>query len=107
MENSMRQFVSPYAKYSIDSLAKIYANLLGLKLFKVRNKNKNLSVLILPPTDSGSLGDQAMVTAVINHFKQRNAKIGLVAYSSISECQDFYPEVEVIKYENSFQSING
>lgn len=105
MKNKMRQFISPYAKSSIDLLGNIYANLLGLKIFKVWDKNRKSSVLILPPTDSGSLGDQAMVTAVINHFKQQGATIGLVAYNSISECQNFYPKVEVTKYQNSVQFV--
>jgi polysaccharide pyruvyl transferase WcaK-like protein len=100
----MRQLVLPYANYSIDLLGNIYANLLGLKKISGKDKkNRNLSVLLLPPTDSGSLGDQAMVTAVINHFQEQGAKVGLLAYNSIFECQEFYPKVEVIKYHNSLQ----
>lgn len=69
-------------------------------------QEKKSSVLILPPTDSGSLGDQAMVTAVVNYYREIGVKkIGLICYKSVSDCQNFYPDVKVFKYSNSFDFV--
>jgi polysaccharide pyruvyl transferase WcaK-like protein len=45
------------------------------------SRKRNRSVLILPPAPRGSLGDEAMLSAALCHFKEMGVrKIGIVAY---------------------------
>lgn len=44
------------------------------------------SALILPPSDPGSLGDEAMVVGIVNYLRQRGlTNISLIAYYNVNE----------------------
>ncbi|WP_414620694.1 polysaccharide pyruvyl transferase family protein [Calothrix sp. CCY 0018] len=76
------------------SMLALYANLLRLKRVFQWNQKQNDSVLLLPPARFGSLGDEAMITAVIEYFKGEGAKqIGFISYSLASNWENFKPAV--------------
>jgi polysaccharide pyruvyl transferase WcaK-like protein len=51
------------------------------------------SVLILPPAALGSLGDEAMVTATIEHLRDRNGinHVGLISYGTVKGWDQYGP----------------
>jgi len=54
---------------------------LRFKWFLALHKDKDASVLILPPAPPGSLGDEALVTATIEDLRDRGTKrIGVISY---------------------------
>ena len=81
-------------QFILSSILKLYANLLGLKrIFTGHNKSGD-SVLLLPPARFGSLGDEAMMTAVIEYFKAKGAdRIGFISYSLAQNWDNFNPTV--------------
>ena len=55
------------------------------------------AVLILPPADAGSLGDQAMMEATISHLKVEGVEeITSIAYKSAEDCSSFYGGIESV-----------
>lgn len=72
-------------------------------------KNEN-SVLILPPDDSGSLGDEAMTTAVIEFYKSINSgQITILLRNSENEpdyLKSLFSNVKYVRFRNSFQFAN-
>lgn len=65
-------------------LLPIYANVLRLtQLYRV-DRSRDMSALILPPATPGSLGDEAMVSAVIDYLKDQGVnRIGFISYGSL------------------------
>lgn len=79
------------------SLLNLYANLLRLKRVFQSSKKSSDSVLLLPPARFGSLGDEAMMTAVIEHFKAEGVKrVGFISYSLARKWENFNPAVKGI-----------
>lgn len=78
-------------KSILSSSLAVYTNVLS-RVHTVVPKRQSLSVLILPPAALGSVGDEAMVTACIEHFIDKGVKrIGLVSYGSIRNWEQFKP----------------
>ncbi len=76
------------------SLLNLYANLLRLKRVFQRKKKATDSVLLLPPARFGSLGDEAMMTAVIEYFKAEGVnRIGFISYSLARNWENFNPGI--------------
>lgn len=72
----------------------LYADLLRLKRTFTWNKKSSNSVLLLPPARFGSLGDEAMMTAVIEYFKAKGAdRVGFISYSLAQNWENFNPTV--------------
>ena len=81
-------------KLILFSMLAVYAILLRLKRAFQWNKKQGDSVLLLPPARFGSLGDEAMMTAVIEHFKSEGAeRVGFISYSLASNWENFNPTV--------------
>ena len=76
--------------------------LLHVKWLIKRNNNSEPSALILPPTSSGSLGDEAMLTATIHYLRTNGFKhIGLISYDQ-SKWEYLDPPDEIINLHNYF-----
>lgn len=71
-----------------------------LKQKRVNSPSEKItSVALLPPADKGSLGDEAMLTAVIEYFKDSDrsvSRIGICSFGETPCCIDTYPEIEII-----------
>ncbi|HEY9846410.1 MAG TPA: polysaccharide pyruvyl transferase family protein [Candidatus Caenarcaniphilales bacterium] len=65
--------------------------------------DQDLSVLILPPAALGSLGDEAMVSASIEYFRDKGAKkIGLISYGSISGWENYRPATGTVDLRHHY-----
>lgn len=77
-------------------------------LFKLNWKNES-SVLILPPADPGSLGDEAMVKVTIDNFIKRDVKrIGIISYGTTPQWTSFGKKnnnTEIYYYPVNFNNI--
>ncbi len=76
-----------------------YATKLRLtRIVKTNNGQQNRSILILPPGGFGSIGDEAMITGIIDYFKDKGVtKIGLVSCSLCPGWKDFKIESNNLK----------
>lgn len=82
----------------------IYSFFLKVKRFIYPAGNKELSALILPPADPGSLGDEALVNATFSHLKKLGAKkIGVVSYKNTPKWKNIKPD-ETIEMEDFFKN---
>lgn len=83
----MKQFI-------LSSILNLYAYFLRLKRLFRWNKKSRDSVLLLPPARFGSLGDEAMMTAVIEYFKAKGTdRVGFISYSLARNWENFNPTV--------------
>lgn len=66
---------------------------------KIKSRqNQDLSVLLLPPANFGSLGDEAMINGIIEHFTQKGFKrIGIISLPLSSNWEQFKPNLENIE----------
>lgn len=77
----------------------IYSASLKFKRFFNR---KELSALILPPADPGSLGDEALVNATFSHLKKLGfEKIGIISYKNGPKWKNIKPD-ETIEMQDFF-----
>lgn len=61
------------------------------------------SVLILPPAPPGSLGDEALVTATVEYFKEQGAKrVGIVTYEPVRQWTNMSLTTENIGLRHHF-----
>jgi len=47
---------------------------------KRKTSKQKLSLLVIPPFAPGSLGDEAMLSSIVDYFRKKKAKIGLLSY---------------------------
>lgn len=76
----------------------VYAVPLRLKRSIGLGRNRNHSILIFPPYMPGSLGDEAVVTASVEHLKRKGVeRIGLVSYNPALHWSHLVPITETIE----------
>ncbi|MFN6471696.1 MAG: polysaccharide pyruvyl transferase family protein [Nostoc sp. SerVER01] len=76
-----------------------YATKLRLmRIFNHAHNQQNRSILILPPSNFGSIGDEAMITGIIDYFKDKGVeKIGLISCSLSPDWNNFKTESQNLK----------
>ncbi|MGF1496388.1 MAG: polysaccharide pyruvyl transferase family protein [Elainellaceae cyanobacterium] len=93
---------------ALNSTINYYGFLRKLQHSLDESRKEKPSVMLLPPTDSGSLGDQAMVHGTMQCLKMKGIdKFTLVAYDSVSDCQNFYSHEAVFKYQSKLDFVQA
>ncbi|MDJ0798491.1 MAG: polysaccharide pyruvyl transferase family protein [Calothrix sp. MO_167.B12] len=100
-------------KIILSILIDLYTSVLRRKKKWKLDPQHNLSVLILPPGDIYnlcSLGDEAMVTATVEYYRQQGAKkIDILSFGFIPPSENLYagyPEVTIIKLQGYIHFAN-
>ena len=80
----------------------VYANLLNILATPKTSIEQNKSILILPPAEFGSLGDEAMVVGIMEYLKDKNfTRLGIISLSPWDKLSphwdNFNPECEYIE----------
>lgn len=96
------KFQSP----KLSLFAGIYARLLrNFHVNQFFGQDSSSSVLILPAAATGSLGDEAMLEALIKYFSEQGiTKIGVISYSKDNEWDHFNSVTETVNLSSLFKN---
>lgn len=98
---------TPFFRKNYLRLLDIYARVLRrVRLINSKNNNPYPSVLILPPADAGSLGDEAMMVAVVEQFKKQEiSEFGFIAFETEPPCMHLYPKAKIVMVASYYDFI--